>query len=266
MYAKAQGQKILHEKKQGEWLFHGFHETLYHLLYKNPESETLCGINCREYRRYCKLLHIPPEQEKIIAYRIEAILIIIICMLLAWLCSYSIFASMFFALVGATAATLLWVLPYGNIKSRAEERLFHISDDLPRFLSLLEKAMGLPIDQAMMTTASKFESPLSDDIIDSINKVSLGASGWQSMLMDLARTYDMPEFSDLVLEILSAYDQGTDIRPLVNRKAYEIEQVRLYKVEEHDSKIKTLIFLPIIALKILPLMAMICLPMITNFV
>ena len=153
------------------------------------------------------------------------------------------------------------MMPYSRLKSQVENKLFYVSDDLPRFLSLLEKAMDLPIDQAMLVTASKFDSPLSEDLIDSINKVALGANGWQETLLDLARTYEIENFSDLVLEIINSYEQGVNIRSLITRKAHEVEQSRMYAVESHDARIKTMIYLPIIGLKVLPLMALICLPM-----
>ena len=91
--------------------------------------------------------------------------------------------------------------------------------------------------------------------------MALGANGWQETLLDLARTYEIENFSDLVLEIINSYEQGVNIRPLVTRKAYEVEQSRMYAVESHDARIKTMIYLPIIGLKVLPLMALICLPM-----
>lgn len=180
--------------------------------------------------------------------------------------SYSIAAISVCVILILCIIYLLWVKPYSDIKSAAEERLFKIQDDLPRFLSLLEKAMDLPVDQAMLVTASRFSSPLSDDIMDSINKVSLGANGWTETLVDLAKIYKLDDFSDLMLEIVNSYEQGTNVRALVIRKSKEVEQNRLYAVESHDSKIKTLIFLPIIVFKVIPLMALICVPMMKDFI
>ena len=167
-------------------------------------------------------------------------------------------------IVAGTAVTVLWYLPQKRMESEVADKLFYVKDDLPRFLSLLEKAMDLPIDQAMVVTASRFDSPLSQDLIDSINKVALGADGWQQTLMDLAKIYQIEDFSDLVLEIVNSYEQGVNVRPMVNRKSYEIEQSRMYAVEAHDAKIKTLIYLPVIVLKVLPLMALVCLPMLAD--
>lgn len=267
VYEKGQKKQTLGMKRaDDDWLFSNFQKNVFDMFYKNPKGDSLCGISQEEYLRYCKILHKAPHIEDYVALRLEAALILFLLLLGSLLMSSNLLFMAVCLLMAATVMYLMWILPYSQIKDKAEERLFHIQDDLPRFLSLLEKAMDLPVDQAMIVTATKFESPLSEDIIDSINKVSLGANGWTETLVELAKVYKIEDFSDLILEIVNSYEQGVNVRALVNRKAKEVEETRLYAVEAHDSKIKTLIFLPIIALKVLPLMVMICLPMLSNFV
>ena len=267
LYEKQKKSAALNKKADEDWLFSNFQRSIYNLFFKKSSSESLCGISRSEYKRYCRILHEPEQYENIIALRIEAVAISFIFLVLAYSLSfYSIIIEVICFLIALTIFYIMWALPYNKLKSKADEKLFIIQDDLPRFLSLLEKAMDLPIDRAMLVTASHFQSPLSEDLIDSINKVSLGANGWTETLVDLARTYKIEDFSDLILEIVNSYEQGVNVRELVNRKATDVEQTRLFAVEAHDSKIKTLIFLPIIALKIIPLMLLICLPMIGDFI
>lgn len=249
-----------------DWSLKNIQESIYFMFYKKEPSEKICGLDVEEYTRYCKVLHTQPETKKIISMRIEGYLIFLVCSILSFLTTYNIALTVIFLFIGTVCCFLLSVYPYMVVKNKAEERLFHIKDDLPRFLALLEKAMDLPIDQAILITAEKFKSPLADDLLDCIHQVSLGANGWQSTLMELAKVYNIESFNDLVLEIVNSYEQGVNIRPLINRKAYEIEQTRLYDAEAHDAKIKTMIFVPVIALKVLPLMALICLPMLTDFI
>ena len=267
LYEKQKKSAALNKKADEDWLFSNFQRSIYNLFFKKSSSESLCGISRSEYKRYCRILHEPEQYENIIALRIEAVAISFIFLVLAYSLSfYSIIIEVICFLIALTIFYIMWALPYNKLKSKADEKLFKIQDDLPRFLSLLEKAMDLPIDRAMLVTASHFQSPLSEDLNDSINKVSLGANGWTETLVDLARTYKIEDFSDLILEIVNSYEQGVNVRELVNRKATDVEQTRLFAVEAHDSKIKTLIFLPIIALKIVPLMLLICLPMIGDFI
>lgn len=248
-----------------DWLFNGFQDLVYDAFFKNENSDSICGVSKKEYERYCKITHTTGKFKTIVAFRIEAAIILFAGTLIAYSVMSMVWAAVSIICIAAVTAIAMWMLPYNNLKNKAEERLYQIQNDLPRFLSLMEKAMDLPIDQALLITAQKFPSPLSDDVIDSINKVSLGADGWQSTLFELAKAYEITDFSDLVLEIVNSYEQGVNVRKTVERKVYEIEQNRLYAVEAHDAKIKTMIFLPVILLKILPLMVLIVLPMIAFY-
>lgn len=258
-------KKTLSKADEDEWLLKGFQDKLYDLIYGKAKSDTICGINKYEYDRYCKILHKPNNFRFVVACRIEAILMAMVCFYLGVAMKDNTVLLLVFLFIGFTSCYFLWVVPYSDVKRKVENKLFTIENDLPRFLSLLEKAMSLPINQAIRVTAVRFESPLSDDLIDSLNRVTLGANGWEETLMDLAKIYDLEDFNDLVLEIVNSYEQGVNIRPLVNRKVYEVEQNRMYAVESHDSKIKTLIFMPIIFLKVVPLMVMIAMPMLGDF-
>ena len=268
LFDKLNHKRIIHsdENENNDWLFSNFQETVFDIFFKNPKSDVWCGISQTEYIRYCQILHVIPNIKNMVAYRIEAVVISLMLGIIACIVSYSITAIAICCIFIFFTVYLLWILPYATFKAKAENRLYHIEDDLPRFLSLLEKAMDLPIDQAMKVTAAKFKSPLSEDIMDSLNKVALGANGWTETLVNLAKIYKIEAFSDLILEIVNSYEQGVNVRSLVIRKAKEVEQNRLYAVESHDSQIKTLIFLPIIVFKVLPLMALICLPMIKDFI
>lgn len=242
LYEKQKKSAALIKKQDEDWLFSNFQRSIYNLFFKKSSSD-LCGISRSEYKRYCRILHEPEQYENIIALRIEAVAISFIFLVLAYSLSfYSIIIEVICFLIALTIFYIMWALPYNKLKSKADEKLFKIQDDLPRFLSLLEKAMDLPIDRAMLVTASHFQSPLSEDLIDSINKVSLGANGWTETLVDLARTYKIEDFSDLILEIVNSYEQGVNVRELVNRKGYRCRTDTAFRSRSHDSKSKLLYF------------------------
>lgn len=264
LYGRKQKSIKLNAVSDDDWLFSDLFKAIFDLFYKKSTSDKLAGISRKEYTRYVKIMHKKDQYEDIVGKRAAGLCVLMLSIFLAYLTSSSTGSAIAFMMIGVLAFYFLYMMPYSNLKQQAENRLFHIVDDMPRFLSLMEKAMDLPVDQAMVTTAKKFKSPLSDDILDSINKVSLGADGWEKTLTDLAKLYDLQDFSDLILEIVSSYDQGLNIRPVINRKAYEVEQKRLYTVEEHDSKIKTLIFLPVMLTKVVPLMIVVVMPMFTK--
>lgn len=248
-----------------DWLFSDFQKSVYKIFYKTEPQDKQCGLNLSEYLRFCRILHKKAEPKKLVALRIEGFLGMMSFLLGAFFYMDQVVGFTLCIILAFAFWYFFGVYPAKHVQSEAEERLFRIKDDLPRFVSLLEKAMDLPIDQAILVTSSRFQSPLSDDLMDCIHRVTLGADGWQQTLFDLAHTYNMEIFSDLVMEIVHSYEQGMNIRHLINRKVYELEQIRLYDVEAHDTKIKSMIFLPVIALKVFPLMVLICLPMLTNF-
>ena len=80
----------------------------------------------------------------------------------------------------------------------------------------------------------------------------------------LAGIYKLDSFNGFVMDIIQAYSQGTDIKEAVTRKTYALEQNRLYVVEQEDARTKTLIIVPMVIFKILPLMAIMMIPMLPS--
>ena len=249
-----------------DWLFSGFHETVYHFFFRKDPAGMVLGIDLSKYEKACSVLHIRPEMERIIAMRLEGLFLMLFCMILSYLsASISTMVPFLFLFSGLGLLFLLGIYPLARIKKEASERIRLIQDDLPRFVILLEKAMDLPVDQAILITAGKFRSPLSKDLIQGFHEASLGVSGgWQKTLITLAKQYSITEFSSLVLDILNAYNNGSDIREAVTRKGKELEQSQLYSIEEKDSKIRTLVFIPVILFKLIPVTVLLILPMVMS--
>ena len=249
-----------------DWLFLGFHETVYHFFFRKDPAGMVLGIDLSKYEKACSVLHIKKEPERIIAMRLEGAFLMLFCMMLSYLSGrLSTMVPLLFLFSGFCLLFLLGVYPLQRIKKDASERITLIQDDLPRFVILLEKAMDLPVDQAILITAGKFRSPLSDDLIQGFHEASLGVSGgWQKTLITLAKQYSITEFSSLVLDILNAYNNGSDIREAVTRKGKELEQSQLYSIEEKDSKIRTLVFIPVILFKLVPVTVLLILPMVMS--
>lgn len=261
--------KVLGTEKRDEndWLFSNFSEKVYDLFYggKKPEG-TMYGINVEQYERQCRILHREPKTKTVIARRLEGMLVLIATMALAY-CAMQIdnVIAVIVGFSGGAAFYILYVYSTTDISRRSKNRLERVKEDLPRYVVLLEKAMDLPIEQALRITSEKFESPLSTDLIDSFNEAALGvSSGWQGTLIGLAKRYDLDSFSSFVLDIINAYEQGIDIREAVLRKQKELEEERIYDVQAHDSKIKTIVFIPVIVFKLVPVAAIICLPMLMS--
>ena len=252
------------KRDENDWLFMNFSEKVYSLFYGDKEPEgTMYGINVEQYERQCRILHMEPKTKTVIARRLEGMLVLVLTMVMAYFAmQIDNVIAIIVGISGAAAFYILYVYSTTDVSRRSKNRLERVKEDLPRYVVLLEKAMDLPIEQALRITSEKFKSPLSTDLIDSFNEASLGvSSGWQGTLVMLAKRYDIDSFSSFVLDIINAYEQGIDIREAVLRKQKELEEERIYDVQAHDSMLKTIVFIPVIIFKLIPVAALICLPM-----
>ena len=265
-YDRSLKKKKLTNKDENDWLFHDFHEKFYAaFIGKEPEG-TIFGIDVKECEHMCKVLKQPDMTKQIIGMRLEGLLLFILALGFTYVLQPVPVLAGVTAILGIFAITTLSVIPYSKLQSSVKARLYEIEEALPRYLSLLSKALDLPIEQAIEVTAQSFPSALSSDLMDCCNSIRLGADGWQESLTRLARVYRLDTFNGFVMDIVQAYSQGTDIKEAVIRKTYALEQNRLYVVEQEDARTKTLIIIPMVVFKIIPLMAIMLVPMLPSIV
>ena len=267
VYEAHKNTSVFGQKDKDDWLFHDFHTKVYDFLYsgKTP-SGTMMGVKVATFERQCEIIHIKPPTKQVIAMKMEGF----VCMFFAIVAGYAALQVNTFIAVavlfsGVAGFYTLFIYKSQEISKKAKRRMDKIKEDLPRYVILLEKAMDLPIDQAIILTAQKFKSPLSEDLIDSANEAALGVSGgWQRMLINLAKRYDLDSFNGLVLDIVNAYNQGNDIKEAITRKGKDLEEEHIYEVEAQDAKTKTIVFIPVILFKLIPIGALIILPMVSS--
>lgn len=264
IYEREKKKKTLAIMDPNDWLFADFHHKFYDVMIGKVPEGTMFGVDVEQYSRYCKICHVEEDVKKMISMKMEGIFLAILCMGLGYITGSQFLICAPFYIAAMAAFYFLYYAPYNNLKTKAEARIYVIEDTLPRYLTLLEKALDLPIEQAIEVTAKKYHSYLTDDLIDCCNKVRFGADGWQKVLTDLATVYSIDSFNGFVMDILHAYKQGADIKDAVARKAYALEQERLYAVEQEDARQKTLVFVPMMIFKIVPLMALFCIPMLSS--
>lgn len=265
-YDASMKKKKLTVRDEKDWLFHNFHEKFYDACYsKLPEGKML-GIDVPEYEHLCGIMKLPVETKKIIAMRMEGMLLFLLSIGVSYILTSVPLLSMFSLVLGFSALTILSFMPYSKLHNAVKARLYQIEDTLPRYLSLLSKALDLPVEQAIEITSKSFPCVLSEDLLECCHSIRFGAGGWQESLTKLAKVYKLDSFNGFVMDIIQAYSQGTDIKEAVERKAYALEQNRLYVVEQEDARTKTLVFIPMMVFKIVPLMALMMIPMIPSII
>ena len=258
---------LFSKKEDNDWLFHDFNRKFYDFFYGGrPPKGSMLGINVEQYERQCEIIHKKPETKQVIAMRMEGLVVFLASMILTYFAlEVNTAIAIVLAVSGVAGFYVLFFYKAMDVNRKVKIRMERIKEDLPRYVILLEKAMDLPIEQAIVLTAQKFKSPLSDDLIESSNEAALGASGgWQAALINLAKRYDLDSFSGLVLDITNAYNQGNDIKDAIIRKGKDLEEERIYEVEAQDARTKTLVFVPVIIFKLIPLGALIILPMMVS--
>ena len=91
-------------------------------------------------------------------------------------------------------------------------------------------------------------------------ETELGAKSWQRALEEVALKYDVGVFSDFVLTLVAAYEKGIPIAETVVRKSSEIKQSNLLEAKERAVKLSNTVLLPVLIFKILPLLAIMLIP------
>jgi len=247
------------KKDPEEWLFHNFYLKTYNALYgyQNPEEVAIkLGIKVEDYYRYCDITRTDPNVKKLVMYYIYGFVCLIVSLIL------TLFVSPYCILVGGILFYGLSFMEISNLKSKAESMRIQVGDDLPRFLDLLktELVIGLPVETAIEILCKKFDSLLSTELLEALNKSELGAQGWQEALEDVASKYDIETLSDFVLDITTSYSKGVDVSMSVTRKAAEIKDTHLLNIKERAGKTTNTILIPIAIFQFIPLIVFLMFP------
>jgi tight adherence protein C len=169
--------------------------------------------------------------------------------------------------VGLVIAFPFIALPIHFVESAAEKRRFVVADELPRFLDMLHTAliMGFPVDQAIEITAQNLRGTiLAEELLKTLAETKVGAYSWQEALERLASMYGVDTLSDFVLDITNAYKLGSSITESVARKSKDIKQSNLVAMKERASKLTNTILFPILFFKIVPIIALMGVPIVVQ--
>ena len=112
------------------------------------------------------------------------------------------------------------------------------------FQRMISDAMAGKIDLIITKSVSRFAR----NTVDTLN--------YTRMLKE----YDVGVFSDFVLTLVAAYEKGIPIAETVVRKSSEIKQSNLLEAKERAVKLSNTVLLPVLIFKILPLLAIMLIP------
>lgn len=243
-----------------EWLFSNGFEKVYDAVYGKADPQQKIqklGMSYDKYLKNCRLLRITPNWEKEAGRRFVGILIFVAALIVALLTR---------SIVPAILGVAIWLFfgPYQEqqLVKKANEYRKQMADDLPHFIDLFQTAIeiGVPVESAIRVTAQNIPCLVSQELLFAMAETELGAKNWQRALEEIALRYDVGVFSDFVLALVASYEKGIPIVEIVERKSMEIKQINLLDAKERAARLSNTILLPVMVFKILPLLAIMLIP------
>lgn len=263
-YAKQEADKKL-KKEIGykeEPLYKNLDIKIYNaFIHKKPEIVARkIGINAEEYYKNCELIRKPANLKGLIA-KIGLSAMTVLWFTVVGLITKNWYVSIAGILIGLFLIVYLVKRP----EEQAADVRAQIVAEMPRFLDMLQTALyiNMPVEEAISITAKHLKGTLlADEFAKTVAEIQLGAFGWQTALENMSHKYEVDIFSDFVLDIVTAYDKGIPIYDVVARKNKEIKQTNLLTLKENASKLNSTIVIPIAIFKLLPLIVILCIPII----
>ena len=247
-------------EKPDEWLYSNFFEKLYDSLFSKQDPVVLSKRLGLEYDKYminCNIIGKNPNFKRECMMRVIGLSSFFLGVLLSIL---------LFNAIPAIVGTILYLCLVSavtrSVAAAAEQRKVELILGFPRFLDLLLSALesNLPIDIAIVKVVENVPCVLSSELKGSIAEMQIGAKSWQNALEDVAYKYEIDILSDFVLDIITSYNKGVSVTEAVARKCISIKQSSLLRAKERVAKTSTAILIPIVIFKIVPLLAIMLIP------
>ena len=246
-------------RSTGEWLFTGGFTKIYTAGFGNAEPMRIAekiGFPCDKYLQACRILRRDANLNRETAIWFCCIVGLALLLLAA------LFTGTFwFALVGVLILGL-GVYRVQQFQKQAEARKRELREELPRFIDLFLTALyvGMPVEAAIEKTARCLPGTISEELKQAAAETQIGAKSWQQAMEQVALRYQVDTFNDFVLCLTTAYEKGVSITEAVSRKADEIRQINLLNAKERAAKLSNIILVPVMIFKILPLLAIMLIP------
>ena len=248
------------------WLFHNWAELLYDLLIHHASLTVgkKIGFDVPEYLHNCEIAGMTSKPKEVIMKKLLGYLSLLLFCTLGLL-----LANVYLILLALLLAIPLIFFPAQQADKAAKVKKFRMIEELPRFIDLFGTALmiNMPVEEAILTTAKSLpDSLLAKEFLKAIAETKLGVYDWQAALENMSRKYEVDVLSDFSLDLINSYNKGVPISDAVARKSKDIKQSNLLTMKERATKLTSTILLPVLGFKVLPLLALLCIPIIQQIV
>jgi len=254
-YELGSRRRSLSSEGKDDWLFYKFSERMYEIFFSGKDEDEVAaslGIKVDQYLRNCDITKTKPDVHGVIINFLYSIILGFLCIVMA------LFTTILF--VPAGLGIFFTLLYYKQIKmnKEAEEKRLKITEELPRFLDLLQSELqaGLEPEQAIYLLCSKLgdDMLLAGEFRDAFSSMHIGAERWDEAISKTAEKYDVDLLSDFVMNIVTAYRRGVPITELVVRLNKDIKQSYVLSMRERSDKMTNTILIPITLLQFMPML------------
>lgn len=156
--------------------------------------------------------------------------------------------------------------PNSLVTKKMKDRKDQILIDLPNFIELTYSVLeaGSTIQDALSTIATRTKGPLSEEfmLVAARTKVS---GNWKNEMEQMALRNNVEPLTDLVSDILIAYEKGTSIVAVLKDDAIQMRALKNAKVMEKAKKMSTMLLIPMAIFCFLPMLVLILGPMLIQF-
>lgn len=253
----------LRTKKPDEaWLFHDWSIALYDLFIKSEPARfgKKIGFDVPSYLHDCEIADMTPQPKDVIMKKLLGYAVLGVFGILGLL-----LANFFVILFSLVFAVPLLFFPAQKASKAAKVKKFRMIEELPRFIDLLGTALliNLPVEEAILTTAKSLpDSLIAREFLKAIAGTRLGVYDWQAAMETMSRKYEVDVLSDFSMDLINSYNKGVPIADAVARKSKDIKQANLLTMKERATRLTSTILLPVLGFKVLPLLALLCIPII----
>lgn len=262
---------ILHSRKMKNlrlkdpkeaWLFHDWSTILYDLFIKADPMTfgKKIGFDVPEFIHNCEIAGMTPNPKDVILKKLLGYVSLAVFGVLGIL-----LANLYVLMAALLLAIPLIFFPAQQADKAAKVKKFRMIEELPRFIDLFGTALmiNMPVEEAILTTAKSLpDSLLAKEFLRAIAETKLGVYDWQAALENMSRKYEVDVLSDFSLDLINSYNKGVPIADAVARKSKDIKQSNLLTMKERATKLTSTILLPVLGFKVLPLLALLCVPII----
>lgn len=255
-------------RSEDEWLFSRWDTKLYDAFIQTPPEKVLkqLGFEQEKYLKDCAVIkNFFPNFKKLAADKLIGFGIIILSMFAFILTGVS--GSIIY-IITAMAGYILYMGDVNKVKKQAQQRRLQLQTELPRFLDLFQTALyiNMPVNEAIVITAQHLKGTIiADELLASMAETHVGAVSWEMALQDIATKYEVDNFSDFVLYLITGYEKGLSIYDVVRRQTIEAREHALISAEENANRVNTAILVPIMVYKLIPLILIVAFPIMLQF-